>query len=253
MRWLAGMIVGFTLSFAASARAEDARPTAEALLEAMDAQLSYETREAKVKMIVVNPRRTREFEMRTWGRGLDEAAIEYLAPAREKGTRMLRNDQELWMYLPAIERVQKISGHMLRQGMMGSDVSYEDMTNNSTLAESYTATVTGDSTVDDRACWTLELIAKDESVTYPKRVTCVDKQTYIPLKQSMYALSGMLLKEWTMTDVRKDEASGRFIPYKMRIEDKLQQGTYTDIVQEEVRFGVDVPEHVFSTRWLERG
>ena len=48
-----------------------------------------------------------------------------------------------------------------------------------------------------------ELKAKDDSVTYPKRVTYVDKQTFVPLKQELYALSGMLLKTWTMSDVKE--------------------------------------------------
>ena len=66
----------------------------------------------------------------------------------------------------------------------------------------------------------------------------------------MYALSGMLLKTWTMSDVRK--VGDRWVPHKMRIEDKLQQGSYTEIVILETTFGVSLPEEVFTTRWLER-
>jgi len=229
-----------------------AMPTAQELLAGIDAQMTYETRTATTRMVVVNPRRTREFTMSSWGRGLDEAAIEYVDPPRDAGTRMLRKGDELWMYLPAIERVQKISGHMLRQGMMGSDVSYEDMMNNTHLVDAYTATVTGEDTVDGRKCWRVEMIAKDETVTYPKRVTCVDAETYIPLRQELFALSGMLLKTWTMGDVRKDPTSGKWVPFTMRIEDKLQEGTYTEILVQDMKFGVEVPDEVFSTRWLER-
>lgn len=226
------------------------QPTAEELLAKIDAQMVYDSRTSKMKMVVVNARRTREFSMMTYGRGADEAAIEYLAPAREKGTKMLRKGKELWLYLPSVERVQKISGHMLREGMMGSDVSYEDMTNNDELRKLYRATVTGEGTVDGRKCWKLEMVATTEEVTYPKRVTCVDAETSIPLSQELYALSGMLLKTWTMSDVRK--VGDRWVPHRMRIEDKLQQGTYTEIVVEETTFGVDLPEQVFTTRWLER-
>lgn len=229
------------------------RPTAEDLLDRIDDQLRYESRTSEVAMEVVNPRRTRTFEMKTWGRGLDQAAIEYLAPAREKGTRMLRRGDELWMYLPRIERVQKISGHMLRQGMMGSDVSYEDMMNNLDWSEQYTAEVAGESEVDGRPCWRVEMTATDDSVTYAKRITCVDKETSIPLQQELYAVSGMLLKTWTMSDIRKHEASGRWVAHQMRIEDELQEGTHTTIRLEDVSFGVEVPDEVFSTRWLERG
>jgi outer membrane lipoprotein-sorting protein len=227
-----------------------AQPTADELLARIDAQLTYDSRTSKVRMIVANPRRTREFSMVTYGRGADDAAIEYLEPARDKGTKMLKKANEMWLWLPSVERVQKISGHMLREGMMGSDVSYEDMMDNSELRKLYTATVSGADAVDGRACWKVEMVATTEEVAYAKRVTCIDQETYIPLKQELYALSGMLLKTWTMSDVRKD--GERWVPHRMRIEDELQDGTYTEIVIEESTFGVTLPDEVFTLRWLER-
>ena len=133
---------------------------------------------------------------------------------------------------------------------MGSDVSYEDMMNNSELRKLYTASVTGQDTVDGRTCWNVEMVATTEAVACQKRVTCVDAETFIPLKQELYALSGMLLKTWTMSDVRK--VDDRWVPHRMRVEDKLQEGTYTEILIEESKFGVDLPDEVFTMRWLER-
>ena len=75
-------------------------------------------------------------------------------------------------------------------------------------------------------------------------------ETSIPLRQDLYALSGMLLKTWTMSDVRKE--GDRFVPHRMRVEDKLQPGSYTEILIEASKFGVDLPEEVFTLRWLER-
>ena len=46
--------------------------------------------------------------------------------------------------MPRAERVQKISGHMLRQGMMGSDMSYEDMLEAADFEEKYEAEVVGE-------------------------------------------------------------------------------------------------------------
>jgi outer membrane lipoprotein-sorting protein len=238
------------VSLVVAARAQ--QPTAEELLAQIDAQMVYDSRTSKMTMTVVNPRRTRTFSMVTHGRGADEAAIEYLAPAREKGTKMLRKGDELWLFLPSVERVQKISGHMLREGMMGSDVSYEDMTSNDELRKLYRATVTGAGEVDGKKCWKLELVATTEAVTYPKRVSCVDAETFIPLSQELYALSGMLLKTWTMSDIRR--VGERWVPHRMRITDALQEGTHTEIVVEETTFGAALPEsgEVFTMRWLER-
>jgi hypothetical protein len=202
-------------------------------------------------MVIVNPRRTREMSMMSYGRGLDEAAMLFTAPERDAGTKYLRKADEMWMYLPAVERVQKISGHMLRQGMMGSDLSYEDMTGSTDWDVDYSGVVAGQETYEGRPHWRIELTARRPDVTYAKRVTLVDAATGIPTRQELYAVSGMLVKTWTMSDVRP-LSDGRQYPYRMRIEDKLREGTYTEIITESLEIGVGLPEEVFDVRWLER-
>ena len=238
------------LCFVASARAEQTPPSAQQLMAAMDKNLTFEARKSLMTM-TVEGRRTRSYEIVSYGRGEEDAAMEYMSPPRDKGTRMLKLGDELWIYLPSVDRVQKISGHMLREGMMGSDVSYEDMMASRELRKRYVAKVTGSAEVDGHSCWKLELKAKDNSVTYPKRVTYVDKQTFIPVKQELYALSGMLLKTWTMSAV-KDFANGRKFPTKMTVQDHVKKESITRIEFKSIEFNVDFPREVFSLRWLER-
>jgi outer membrane lipoprotein-sorting protein len=227
-----------------------AQPTADELLDRMDDNMTFEARRVRIVM-TVEGRRTRTYEMVSYGRGEEDSAMEYLSPARDKGTRMLKLGDELWLYMPSVERVQKISGHMLRQGMMGSDVSYEDMLASREMRKRYEAKVTGEDAVEGRACWTLEMVAKDDTVTYPKRVSCIDKETYIPLEQDLYALSGMLLKTWTMSHP-KAFPNGRSFPMKMTIRDHVRKESVTKIEFVEMDFGIEFPKEVFSLRWLER-
>ena len=226
-------------------------PSVEDLLRGIDQNMVFETRTATVTMTVEGKRRTRTFTIKSYGRGVDESAMLYLAPSRDKGTKMLKKGDELWMYLPSVDRTQKISGHMLRQGMMGSDVSYEDMMQSTEMAEMYTASITGQESVDGRPCWVMELVAKDDSVSYPKRISYVDKETLIPLKQELFALSGMLLKSWTMGEIKEFEG-GRKFPTKMVITDEVKKDSKTTIEFPEMTFGIELEEEVFSQRWLER-
>lgn len=235
---------------AAAALGAEGTPTAEQLLDRMDKNMTFEARRTRTVM-TVEGRRTRSFEMVSYGRGEEDAAVEYVAPARDKGTKMLKLGDELWMYLPGADRVQKISGHMLRQGMMGSDVSYEDMMASRELRKRYSAKVVGEEDVDGRPCWKLELTASDASVSYPRRVSWIDKERYIPLKQELYALSGMLLKTWTMSEV-KDFAGGRKFPTKMVIQDHVKKDSVTRLEFKEMEFGIQFPQEIFSLRWLER-
>jgi outer membrane lipoprotein-sorting protein len=235
-----------------AAKPELASVDVTAILAKIDANLTYEGRTSQITMTVVTARRTRVYKMRTHGRGQTEAAVEYLAPARDKGTRLLKQDKELWLYMPTIERTQKISGHMLRQGMMGSDVSYEDMMNAQSFLDLYEVALLGEETLGERSCWKLSLTARDDSISYPTRTAWVDKGTFIPIKQELFALSGMLLKTWSMTEVQTF-ADGRRFPTRMELTDELKKGSKTTIELTELVFKLPSNEQVFSRRWLERG
>ena len=87
-------------------------------------------------------------------------------------------------------------------------------------------------------------------MSYPRRLVWVDQATSIPLKQELYALSGMLLKVWTMSDVKA--FGGRQFPTRMVVEDKVQQNSRTELVFENMSFAVPLEGEVFSLRWLER-
>lgn len=220
------------------------------ILAKVDANMTFETRETTMKMTVTKGDRVKVYRMHSFGRGADEAAVEYLEPARDKGTKMLKNASDLWMWLPAVEKTQKLSGHMLRQSMMGSDMSYEDMMQANGWRKQYTGAVLGEEALDGRKVWKLELSATTPDVSYPRRLVWVDQATNIPLKQELYALSGMLLKVWTMSDVK--DYGGRQFPTRMVIEDKVQQNSRTELVFEQMTFAVPLEGEVFSLRWLER-
>lgn len=114
----------------------------------------------------------------------------------------------------------------------------------------YTATISGQEAVDGAACWKLELKANSADVSYPRRVVWVDQKSFIPVKQELYAVSGMLLKTWTMGDVRP--VGSRMWAHKMVIEDKVQAGSSTTLTFDSIQFSVALQDEIFSTRWLER-
>ncbi len=243
MRWLVAL---FLALLPLTARAV----TVDELLSKIDANMTFDSRETTIRMVVTKGDRVKQYRMHSYGRGADESAVEYLEPARDKGTRMLKNGGELWMYLPSVEKTQKISGHMLRQSMMGSDMSYEDMMQAAGWKKLYTGTVVGEEPIDGHACYKLELKATGADVSYPRRLVWVDKASNIPLRQELYALSGMLLKVWGMSDVKA--FGGRQFPTRMLIEDKVQAGSKTELIFEDLKFAVPLEEEVFSLRWLER-
>ena len=116
----------------------------------MDKNLNAKSRVLRSKMVVHGRRSSRIIESKNWVIGTDKSFTEYLSPAREEGTKMLKLDDKLWTYSPQTDRVIQISGHMLRQSVMGSDMSYNDMMEDRPIEEIYKATISGSETFEDR-------------------------------------------------------------------------------------------------------
>lgn len=246
MRHLLLLLVGLLLALPGQAFAV----TATELLDAIDANMTFDTRESTMTMTVTKAGRVKSYELHSYGRGATEGAVEFNAPARDKGTRMLKKGGELWMWLPNVEKTQKISGHMLRQGLMGSDFSYEDMLETSSLKERYVATMGSEEVINGRKCWRIDMTARSTDVAYPKRVSWVDQEYRVPVREELYALSGMLLKVFTFSEVQ--DFDGRKFPTLFTAEDQLQAGSKTELRFTDVKFKVPLQEEIFSLRWLER-
>ena len=116
---------------------------------------------------------------------------------------MLKLEDKLWTYSPQTDRVIQISGHMLRQSVMGSDMSYNDMMEDRPLLELYEAILEGSVIIDGRDHWIMLLKAKVKGLSYPQRRSWIDKEYLLPMKEELYAKSGKLLKTATMDGIKK--------------------------------------------------
>jgi outer membrane lipoprotein-sorting protein len=219
------------------------QPSGQEIMDRIDENMSSDTRYVKSKMVIHGPRTSRTIESETWAEG-ESAFTEYLAPAREKGTKMLKLNDKLWIFSPSTDRTIQIAGHLLRQSVMGSDLSYEDMMDDPNLSHKYEAEVTGDDTIDGRPCWILEMKAITEDVAYQKRKLWVDRSRYIPLREELFAKSGKMLKKTELSNITK--YGSRWYPGKIIFKDMLKQGTGTEFIVEEIRFNVEIPAYMLT-------
>jgi len=220
-----------------------AQPSGKEILDRIDDNMSADTRYVKSKMVIHGPRSSRTVESESWAEG-NSAFTEYLAPAREKGTKMLKLGDQLWIFSPSTDRTIQISGHMLRQSVMGSDLSYEDMMDDKKLSDAYEAVVVGSETIGETDCWVVEMTATVPDVAYQMRKLWVDKNRNIPLKEELYAKSSKLLKMTELTNITQH--GSRWYPGKITFKDMLKQGAGTEFIVDEIRFDIDIPEHVLS-------
>ena len=220
------------------------------ILERVDDNTVVTTSRYDAKMIISLGGTIREKRFTGYAEGKEKAYMEFTYPARDKGTRFLMIEDEMWMYLPAVEKATKIAGHMLRQSMMGSDFSYDDIVENEKLIELYEVELAGTDTIDGIPCHVLELTAKVPEVTYYSRKTWIDKERYVALKAELYAKSGKLMKETTVSAF-ENIRQYRF-PTSIKMVNKLRRDTYTELILENVDLDIRIPERIFSKAYLER-
>jgi outer membrane lipoprotein-sorting protein len=225
--------------------------TGEDILDNIDKNMVVDQALSLATMIVHGRNGDRTITSKNWVKGKDKAFVEYLSPAREKGTKMLKLGDQLWTYTPEpTDRIISISGHLLRQSVMGSDLSYEDMTENDKLIELYDAVVEGEEAVDGRQCFVLKLTAKGQDVTYYARKLWVDAERWLPLKEERYAKSGKLLKTTNMIEVFQSD--NRWYPKKMIFKDMLSTGKGTEYIIESIDFNVEIPDYMLTKAALRK-
>ena len=225
--------------------------TVSEIIAAMDKNLNAKSRVLTSKMVVHGRRTTRTIESKNWVVGIDLAFTEYLSPAREKGPKMLKLGDKLWTYSPQTDRVIQISDHMLRQSVMGSDMSYNDMMEDRPMEELYKATLEGSVMIDDRDHWIILLESKVKGLSYPKRRAWVDKEYLLPMKEELYAKSGKLLKTSTMDGIKKVQR--RWFPSRFIYKDELKRNSKgTEWIIDEIAFDIDIPESRFSKALLRK-
>jgi outer membrane lipoprotein-sorting protein len=225
-------------------------PSAREIIEKVDRNMSAESRVFTSKMIIHNPRNTRTIESKSWSMGENKSFTEYISPPREQGTKMLKLDNLLWIFSPETDRIIQISGHMLRQSVMGSDLSYEDMMEDPHLLNHYNGKVEGEEKIADRNCWVITLIANTADVAYQTQKIWVDKDRFIPLRKELYAKSGVLLKKMELSEVL--QIQGRWYPKKILFKDVLKEGDGTEFQIMDIEFNTKIPDYVFSKASLKK-
>ena len=221
------------------------------IIKAMDNNLNAKSRILTSKMVVHGRRSSRTIASKNWVIGADQAFTEYLSPPREAGTKMLKLGDKLWTYSPQTDRVIQISGHMLRQSVMGSDMSYNDMMENRPLVDLYEATLEGSIEIDGRDHWIMLLTAKVKGLSYPTRRAWIDKEYLLPMKEELYAKSGKLLKTSTMDSIKK--VQGRWFPSRFVFKDELKRNSKgTEWLIDEISFDVDIPNSRFLKALLRK-
>ncbi|HAK47073.1 MAG TPA: outer membrane lipoprotein-sorting protein [Spirochaeta sp.] len=212
-----------------------------------DAAATFDTAESSGEMHITDRFGTKISSFDSWARGENESLIEFTSRA-ERGQKVLRTENEIYLYYPDAEELIRMQGSALRQGMLGSDISYEDMTGGKDRASQYSIEITDEQNLLGRDCWVLTLRANTRTVPYPKEIVWIDKQDYIVLKGEYYTKSGRLLKDMEVLEI--GEMDGITMAVETRISDKMKSNSNTVLIMKDLKVDIKLDDEIFSLEEL---
>jgi len=199
----------------------------------------------EMEMIVVKKEWTRKLRLKFWEKGKEKSVVVILAPAKEKGIATLKIGNNVWNYLPSIERTIKLPPSMMSQSWMGSHFTNDDLVRESSLERDYNARLIK----QDNEKYYLELIPKpDATVVWGKIKAEIDKKTYLPLKAYYYDERGEKIRSLVYSDIRK--TGNRYFPFLWILYPEKKPGEKTEMRVINIKFDVPIPDRIFSLRYL---
>lgn len=216
---------------------------ANALLKKMDESLMPESYEAIRRLINEEPDGSKkEFTFFTVKKGKDKIAMLYLAPASEKGRATLRLGENMWLYIPNVNKPIRITS---LQSIVGGVFNNADLMQLDYHVE-YDAVFTGETQNEH----ILNLKAKNNTVAYDKLKMWVTKDGTTLRRVEAYASSGMLIKTLVFKD-DKNFGNGLVRPATIETTSPLYKGYHSLIIYQRIiprRF----PDEVFTLNYLGR-
>lgn len=183
----------------------------------------------------------------SYARGADTMLIEFTS-VEEEGMKILRTRDEIYLFYPDAEELIRMQGAALKESVMGSDMSYEDMTGGRTLLQSYKVKLEGTEEIDGAPCYKVSMEAKKKGVPYYKQIMWIDKELFIYRKIHKFSRSGKLLKEIICDDVR--QVSGKNIAFHMVLKDTMKRNSSTEFVINDIQINIPLKASIFSLEEL---
>lgn len=166
----------------------------------------------KMKMVVTSARHERTVELESWSVGKKKSFMKILYPPKDAGITFLKLDNQLWQYVPKIERIVKIPPSMMLQSWMGSDFTNDDMVRESSLVDDYDPKIIGREGQKVTIAFTPK---PDAAVVWGKIVSEIDTRTYTQIHDVFYDDFDVKVREMFYSDVKT--FGSHHIPTVMRV------------------------------------
>ncbi|MFC1692608.1 outer membrane lipoprotein-sorting protein [Candidatus Latescibacterota bacterium] len=239
------IVIMITVSVSITCEAEEL--DAQALIRQVETQYQGETSHATMRMRIVTDAWSREVTMESWSEGREKFLAKILSPKKDEGTATLKIGDDMWNYLPKIDRLMKIPSSLMGDRWMGSHLTNDDLVKENKIDELYTFMVEN---VEDTVATIICIPKPDAAIVWDKVVYSVDLDKKVPVEIDYYDEDGELVRIMTFDSVKK--VSCRWIPLRMKIQPVEYPDEMTEITYENIKFDVQFDENQFSLSSLRR-
>ncbi len=217
------------------------------IIKKLDQNLRGENIYIKLTMTITSLGHQRTMKMENWAQGNKKSFVKTLYPPKDKGITFLSLNNQMWQYVPKIERIIKIPASMMLQKWMGSDLTNDDLVKQSSLVDDYDAKILK----KDKNITTIELIPKeDAAVVWNKIVSQIDISTYTSKKDVFFDEDNKKVRVFTYKKVKK--VGDYYISTYWKIQPYDKKNSYTEIFIDEVKYDIDISDQYFKKSALKR-
>ncbi|WP_440999050.1 outer membrane lipoprotein-sorting protein [Fodinibius sp. SL11] len=221
------------------------------IVKKADEKMRGESSRAQMTMKIVRPAWERSVSMKAWSLGEDYSLILITAPARDKGSAYLKRGNEIWNWLPNINRTVKLPPSMMSQSWMGSDFSNNDLVREASMVVDYNHTLLGDSTLSGYESYKIQMDPKPEApVVWEKVIVYISKDEYLQLRAEFFDEKQEIVRVMEGSEI--NEIGGRLIPTRMEMNPLQEEGKKTIMIYEDIAFDIDISERFFSIQNMKR-
>ncbi len=228
-----------------------AQESARDIMERVDRLLRGDSSHGVATMEVVTEHWERRITMELWSLGTDYSLVRIQAPAKEAGTATLMADDDIWNYLPKVDRTIKVPVSMMAGSWMGSHFTNDDLVKESQIVDDYDIEIAFDGERDGTAVWEFRLTPKAEAAVVWGHVEFQVRQSdTMPLRARYFDEDGVLAR--TMRYTEFENLGGRTVPFVMEMQPEDKPGERTTIRYQELEFDIEIDRSFFSLQNLKR-
>lgn len=234
--------------FGAPVLAAPPEPTLEELLQNTDDMTRGASSDAVVEMHVKTANYERTMKMRIWSSGTEKTLIRILEPAKDAGIATLKVDNNIWNYLPKVDRTMKVPSGMMSGNWMGSHFTNDDLVKESRLSDDFDGKITARPADNKEGVYVVELVPKPDAPVVWGSIVAKVRPDKLPVSVAYNDEKGKPVRTMTFTDYRSFD--GRTAPGTMKLTPADKPGEFTEFRYVSIDFDVPIPDSTFTLQAL---